>query len=324
MPAPEASKKCTDQEFIDAWKRLQSPTLVAKHFGYSAARVVQARRVNIQKQYGIILPVADTRSVYNSASIDDSRAVYRLRIDNGTIVIGSDFHVWPGELTTMQRAFVHFTKKLKPQAVICNGDVFDGATISRHPSIGWESKPSVRQELEAVGDFLGQLLKAAGGAKRIWTAGNHDLRFESRIAANLPEFAGVDGVHLKDRFPEWTPCWRVDINDDIVVKHRGKGGEHADWTNVKDAGKTMVTGHDHRANVTPYRDYRGIRWGVRCGYMGESPLDEQFVHYLEAGEPVWIPAFVVLTFVNGQLLWPELVTKHADGVVNWRGALFEV
>lgn len=316
----------TDSQFIAAYKELQSTKAVADHFGCTVANVCQRRR-RVEKEHGIVLPQFDKRPAYaKSATVDESRAIYRLRVDTGTVLIGSDFHVWPGQMTTMQRAFIAFAKRLKPTAVILNGDVFDGATISRHPSIGWESKPSVRQELEAVGDFLGSLEVAAGAAKRIWSAGNHDLRFESRIAANLPEFAGVDGVHLKDRFPQWVPCWRCDINDDVVVKHRGKGGVHADWNNVVNAGKTIITGHDHQANVTAFRDYRGIRWGVRCGYMGESPLDAQFVHYLEANEGgvTWIPAFVVLTFRDGKLLWPELVTKHEDGIVNWRGELIEV
>lgn len=317
-------KGITQEQIIEAYSRLQSTIKVARELGLS--KEVLSRRKNIiERDRGIILPVSDHRPAYNTARIDESRAIYKLQVDTGQVLIGSDFHVWPGEMTTMQRAFIAFAKKLKPSAIVLNGDVFDGATISRHPSIGWESKPSVRQELEAVGDFLGALQASAGSAKRIWSAGNHDLRFESRIAANLPEFSGVDGVHLKDRFPEWVPCWRCDINDDVIVKHRGQGGEHADWNNVMKAGKTIVTGHDHRANVTAYRDYRGVRWGVRCGYMGESPLDPQFVHYMEASETsAWIPAFVVLTFRDGKLLWPELVTKHDDGVVNWRGELIKV
>lgn len=313
----------TQDEFIRVYRELQSSSAVAKHFGMSLPNVAQRRR-HLEGQ-GIVLPQFDTRAKYARAEVDQERAVYKLQITDGAVLIGSDFHIWPGHRTTMQRAFIKFAKRLKPTAVILNGDVFDGATISRHPSIGWESKPSVRQELEAVGDWLGELLKACGNAKRIWSAGNHDLRFESRIAANLPEFAGVDGVHLKDRFPEWAPCWRCDINDDVVVKHRGQGGVHADWNNVMKAGKTIVTGHDHQATVRAYRDYRGVRWGVRCGYMGESPLDPQFVHYLEASEAMsWIPAFAVLTFRDGRLLWPELVTKHDDGEVQWRGEVVRV
>jgi hypothetical protein len=285
---------------------------------------VQERRRTIEAKRGIVLPVLDHRQIYNTAEVSHNNAVYRLRVDDGQVLIGSDIHVWPGVRTTMQRAFIQFAAKLKPAAVIVNGDVFDGASISRFPSIGWETKPSVRQELEAVSDFLGDLTVAAGAARRIWPLGNHDARFESRIAANMPEFAGVKGMHLKDHLPGWEPCWRCDINDDVVVKHRGVGGEHADWNNALKGGKTMVTGHDHRTGVVPYRDYTGLRWGVRCGYMGESQLDGQFVNYMEAAEPNWHPAFVVLTFRNGRLLWPELVTKHDDTSVEWRGTVVTV
>jgi hypothetical protein len=315
----------TDQEFIAAYRKLQSAYAVMRHFGISHA-AVWSRRKRIEKTHGVILPQNDKRKKYARGEVDHGNAVARLEIENGYVLIGSDIHVWPGDLTTTQRAFIHFAKRIKPVACILNGDVFDGASISRHPSIGWESKPTVKQELDAVQDFLGDLVIALGNSKRIWTAGNHDLRYESRIAAMLPEFKDVQGVHLKDHFNQWTPAWRVDINDDVVVKHRIAGGEHADHNNVVKSGKTTVTGHDHRLNVTPYRDYRGTRYGVRCGYMGESPLDSQFVHYLEAHETNWEPGFVLLTFRDGLLLWPEIVSKwqHADGVVQFRGELIEV
>ena len=318
-----SSPVCSEDEFIALFKNLQSTKAVADALGQDR-RIVQARRARLEKKLGIVLPLYDTRPAYNRAAVDHNKAIYKLQITDGAVLIGSDMHVWPGQRTTMQRAFVRFASMLKPVAVIANGDVFDGASISRFPSIGWEAKPTVKQELEAVSDFLGDVVKAAGTAKRIWNLGNHDARFESRIAAVAPEFAGVQGVHLKDHFDQWTPAWRTDINDDVVVKHRGVGGEHADWNNVLKSGKTFVTGHDHRAGVVPYSDYRGIRWGVRCGYMAESPGDSQFVNYMEASEPNWHPAFAVLTFRKGRLLQPEICWKFDDGVVQFRGELIDV
>src|SRR5690349_1509707 len=181
---------CSDDEFIALFKNLQSPTAVAKELGVTL-RAVQTRRDRLEKKTGIVLPQYDERPAYNRAGVDHNKAIYKLEVSDGSILIGSDFHVWPGTRTTMQRAFVEFAKLLRPVAVIANGDVFDGASISRFPSIGWESKPTVKQELEAVSDFLGDVVKAAGKAKRIWNLGNHDARFESRIAAVAPEFAGV-------------------------------------------------------------------------------------------------------------------------------------
>ena len=313
-----------DESFIAAYRQHQSAFKVAQHFGLSH-QAVYKRRLKVEKQYGIVLPQNDKRVKYARGEVSYNSAVFNLEVENGCVLIGSDIHVWPGALTVTQRAFIHFAKKLKPVACILNGDVFDGASISRFPSIGWESKPTVKAELEAVGDYLGELVKALGSALRLWTLGNHDARFEHRIANAVPEYAGVKGVHLRDHFDQWTPAWRVDINDDVVVKHRMAGGEHADWNNVVRGGKTTVTGHDHRLSVTPYRDYRGTRYGVRCGYMGESPLDPQFVHYLEASEPNWQPGFIVLSFADGHLLTPEMVAKadHADAV-QFRGELIHV
>lgn len=316
----------SDDQFVDLWNTFGSATKLAQHLGVNV-RGVNTRRRSIEGRRRIVLPtVDDRRPSYNHVIPRDHEAgaVATLRIDDGTILVGSDAHIWPGPLTTMQRAFLHFARKLRPTVVVANGDFFDGARVSRFPSIGWESRPSIRQELEAVADYMGELKKMAPGARRFWPLGNHDARFESRIANTMPEVEGIKGMHLKDHIPGWTPCWRLDVNDDIVIRHREHGGEHADWNNVVKGGKTIVTGHDHRTGVVPYRNYRGLHWGVRCGFLGDSPTDPQFVHYLEAREPNWHPAFVVLTFVGGRLLWPELVTRHDDDAVEFRGAVVRV
>lgn len=312
---------CTEEEFIQLYRALQSTQAIAKHLSISTT-AVQARRRRVEKKHGIILPLKDYRAAYNTA--ESSAAIAKLEISDGIIMVGSDAHIWPGHRSTMQRAFIKFAKRFKPAAIVANGDFFDGASISRHASIGWESRPSVAQELEAVQDYMGDLAQASPGSKRIWPLGNHDMRFEAKIANTLPELAKVEGVHLKDHFPQWLPCWRLDVNDDIVIRHRELGGEHADFRNVVTTGKTVVTGHDHRANVTAYRNYSGQHWGVRCGFMADSSLDSQFVHYLEAREPNWNPAFVFLTFKDRRMLWPELVNKFDDDHVEFRGEVIAV
>lgn len=312
----------TDEQFIALFKELQSPALVAKALGLSV-NAERERRRRIEAKYGVVLPVNDHRKKYNTV-LTENRSVAKYEISDGIVIVGSDIHVWPGPLTTMQRGFIQLIKRLKPAAVVLNGDVCDFARISRFGTIGWESRPSVREELDAVAAFLEQVEKAAKGARRFWPLGNHDLRFESKIANAIPELAKVDGVHLKDHFPSWIPCWRLDINDDVIIRHRELGGEHADFRNVQTAGVTIVTGHDHRANVTPYTSYRGTRWGVRTGYMAEESSDPQFVHYLEARAPNWQPAFGVLTFRRGRLMWPELCVKHDENEIAFRGEIISV
>jgi len=130
----------------------------------------------------------------------------QITVPNGTVLIGSDGHYWPGPASTAHRAFVAFIKELKPKAVIYNGDSFDGARISRHPPIGWESRPTVIDEIEACRERLGEIEASAGRARKIHTLGNHDGRFETRLAQVAPEFARIKGFHLKDHFPRWEPC----------------------------------------------------------------------------------------------------------------------
>jgi hypothetical protein len=314
--------KATEEEFISAYRELQSTTLVAQRFGLTPGRTKQRKRF-LEQKHGITLPIYDKRAAYNTAEIQQ-KEVAKLSITDGCVLIGSDIHIWPNHRTTMQQAFIHFAKTLKPAAIILNGDVADFPSISRHPAINWEKIPTVQEEIAAIRDWLEELIKASPNSRRIWAAGNHDLRFESRIANVLPQAAGIDGMHLKNHFPGWQPCWRVDVNDDIVVRHREYGGEHAGFANVVRSGVTMVTGHDHRLGVVPYTDYKGTRYGVRTGFMCDSPMDPQFVSYLEARMPNWLAGFAVLTFVNGRLLMPEICKKWSDNEVEFRGGIVRV
>ena len=311
-------QKCTDEEFIAAFRELQSTKAVAARFNM-AREAVQRRRRRVEARAGIILPLYDTRPKYNTASIDQ-KAIATLQVKDGTVLIGSDIHLWPGERTTAQRAFLSFAKYLKPFAVVLNGDVLDAASNNRHPSIGWENKPLVQQELETVADYLDDLLKASPNSKRFWCAGNHDLNFESRLANLVPEYRGVKGLHLKDHFPAWHPCWRMDINENVVIKHRWANGIHAVYNNTLRSGKTLVTGHLHSLKVTPWTDYNGTRFGVDCGTLAE-PYADQFIRYTEANPVNWRSGFVLLTFKNGKLLWPEIASKFDDDHVEFRGEL---
>lgn len=207
------------------------------------------------------------------------------------------------------RGFIRFCKELKPAAVILNGDVLDFPQISRHPPIGWTKLPSVQEEVEAAQDVLAKIEKITFKTRKIWTLGNHDSRFETRIATIAPEFAKVAGTSLVDHFPNWEPCWSAWINDNTVVKHRFKGGDHAPFNNAIKSGKHMITGHLHSAKVIPWSDYNGTRYGVDGGCLAE-PEAKAFVDYTEDNPKNWRSGFVVLTYCEGELLPPELVLCH--------------
>jgi hypothetical protein len=315
-----ATSKCADADFIRMFEEMGAAKL-AKHLNVGVRRVYRRREVletKIERQ--IKSGVAGGRV---TRLAEDHPARLPLEIKDGCVLIGSDAHYWPGIITTAHRAFVHFASELRPKAIVMNGDVLDGASISRHPPIGWEDRPKLVDEIEACKERLYEIQRAAPAAERIWTLGNHDGRFETRLATVAPEYAKVHGVHLKDSFPKWRPCWATWINNEVVVKHRWKGGIHATHNNTVGSGKSMVTGHLHSLKVTPYSDYNGTRYGVDTGTLAEAG-GPQFIDYCEDNPVNWRSGFVVLSFRGGRLLWPEVVHVLDADHVEFRGQVYAV
>jgi hypothetical protein len=251
----------------------------------------------------------------------------QLGILNGVGIVFSDAHYWPGIITTAHKGLLWAIKEFKPSFVICNGDALDGASISRFSPSGVAGKePSLIEELKACQERLGEVEEAAKEArhnvKLVYTWGNHDARFNARLAANAPEFAETYGFKLEDHFPTWEFCMTCWATDDVVIKHRFKGGVHATHNNTVGAGKTIVTGHLHSLKVTPYSDYNGNRFGVDTGTLAE-PYGPQF-SYGEDNPLNHRSGFAILTFKDGKLLWPELVHKWDDGQVEFRGQIINV
>jgi hypothetical protein len=323
MPVPAIS----DQEFMELWKLHKSAAAVADVIGVSRQAVFRRRR-RLEKKYDQPMKAADQTRAHNWISTaHEHSARHHLGIENGTVIVFSDAHFWPGIRTTAFKGLLWAIKELKPKAVINGGDAFDGAAISRFPRVGWDSKPSVIEELKACEMYLGEIddeaKRAYSKAKLIWALGNHDARFENRLANTVPEFMHVGGFKLKDHFPDWIPCWSCWPTEDVVVKHRMKGGVHATHNNTVNSGKSIVTGHLHSLKVTPFSDYNGERFGVDTGTLAE-PAGPQFVDYLEDNPTNWRSGFSVLTFHNSRLLWPELVHAMAPGFIQFRGQVIDV
>ena len=321
MPAP----KITDAEFIELWKTLGSATKIAREIDIDVSNVHQRRR-NIELKYKIQLMAEDKSrgGRFNHLQTAHNHAArHQLGIENGVVIVFSDAHFWPGIRTTAFKGLLWAIREFKPKAIINNGDAFDGASISRFPRIGWTTKPSIIQELKACEASLGEIEEEAGRAKLIWTLGNHDSRFENRLAANAAEFEGVKGFSLRDHFPSWTSCWACWPSEEVCVKHRYKGGIHATHNNTVNSGVSIVTGHLHSLKVTPFSDYNGARFGVDTGTLA-NPTGPQFSDYLEDNPTNWRSGFAILTFFNGRLLWPELVHDFGDGCVEFRGEVIDV
>lgn len=316
--------RVSEEEFIAIWHKLQSVAAVAKAINVSV-RNVHERRRNIERKRGIMLASIDKRSPDVKVTIPGDGVRTVMDIENGLILVASDCHYWPGVVSTAHRAFVKLIERLRPQVIILNGDAFDGASISRHDPIGWQATPTVKQELEAVTERLTEIEKVAKGAKLHWTWGNHDLRFNTRLAAQVGStWEGVQGFNLKDHFPLWNFSMSIMVNGALMIKHRWHNGVHALWNNVMKSGVSMCTGHLHALGTRSYTDYNGTRYAIDTGTLAE-PTGEQFT-YMEDSPANHRSGFAVLTMKGGRLMPPEIceVISEDEGLVFFRGEVIKV
>ena len=105
-------------------------------------------------------------------------------VNDGCVIVGGDLHLWPGEVPLMWQAFCAVAHKLRPQAIVLNGDMIDGARVSRHGSVLGAGAPKIDEEIDALSDAMRMLPHAT---HQIWPIGNHDQRVNNYLANAAPE-----------------------------------------------------------------------------------------------------------------------------------------
>jgi hypothetical protein len=318
-----AQPVCSEKEFIELFKLHRSPKIVAEILKVSE-RSVHSRKKRLERLFEMTLESNDNRG-RPKFTIPENKVRCEYELKDGIILVGSDCHYNPDYISTAHKAFVYFTKQLKPNMIVLNGDLFDFAQISQHHRIGFQHHPTVQQELEEVQNRLGDIEKVRpAGCILHRTIGNHDLRFDGKLSNVLPQYEGVKGMCLDDHLPHWSSSWSVVVNGNTMIKHRWHNGIHAVYNNILKGGMSMVTGHLHSLKVTPWTNYRGDLYGVDTGMMA-AVKDDQFLYH-EDSSVNWRAGFAVLTYINGHLMPPELVQviNEDEGLVFFRGELHEI
>lgn len=321
--------KVSDAEFLKAWDQHQSPVKVSAQLGLGV-RSVMARRRSIEAKHGVVLGVINQSGGSSTPSEDAimvmaaRRDVNRLEIENGTILIGSDAHYSPGHIPVAHKAFCNLIADMGSQvkAVVLNGDILDGGSISRHDRIRWKQTPTVKQELEAVQDRLGEIERIVKpGTKLMRTYGNHCARFETRLANMVPQYEGIAGFLLRDHLPLWADSERIDVNGDLVIIHDWHAGVHSGWNDVLKGGCHVATGHTHELGAKAHRGFKDTHYGIKTGMLADEFQDE---FSYRQGKPGfnWQSGFAVLTWVDGMLLHPEFASVRDDGHCYFRGRLY--
>lgn len=318
MALPLISESEFIRQWLEAKENNKSAAKLAKDLGY-CRRDLLARRRRIEQSYG---PLPTLGSAPNALKLP-TESTYQITHEHEyTVLVFSDAHWWPNVESPATWIMLEILQHIQPDIVVGNGDLLDGASISRHPRIGFDFIPSLADELTTVKTWLDLIREASGKAELIRTIGNHCIRFESFLANNAGQYEGITGTSLDDHFSEWESAWAVTLNDHCIIKHRWRGGRFAAANNTLHAGISTVTGHTHRLKADPYTDYRGTRWGCECGTLA-SPHGPQFA-YTESNPLDWQCGFLILHCdQSGIIGQPERVfvedNKARWGGKTWRG-----
>ena len=296
MPTPKTL--AAHNEFATIWLEYAAKgatvSKIAAHFGLSE-RNTYLRRDRAQAALGIELPAPrDNRNALHPRLDHLS-----LEIPNCRVLVGSDWHIWPGYRSRAEEAWFHVLRTETFDVVVLNGDVTDQPQVSRHgPSMSIPS-PRLQDEIAEAQVRVAEVAKLARkrnkAVRLIWIFGNHDIRMWRYIALNAPELGEM--LTFEQRFPEWEFTVSADINGGVCwLKHRWHGGIHAAYNNVLRAGGTIVTGDTHRLSQTRWGDFQGVKYGIETGMLGD-PRGPQFT-YTDNNPVNWCPGFAELVITD--------------------------
>lgn len=301
--------------FIRIWGKAHgSPSKVAKLMGLPQATVYRKRR-ELAKQ-GIVLKTTPLiNNSYKHGWVSSSQPYpleITLSIGTGKILCISDAHYWPGMISTAHLAAVEYAKQEQPDIIAVMGDMFDGATVSRHPPLGWEKLPRVIDELDACRERISEFERAAPEAQRVWHLGNHDARFDRCLASNANQYEGIEGFSIKDYFKTWQFTYMSKVNNALGLRHRPvAGGVHSAYNSAMKYGMSYAHGHLHQLKVTPVDNAYGRIWGVDCGHLAD-PAGPQFA-YREGLTIGACSGFAVLSFYEGHMVDAEICHVNEIG-----------
>lgn len=310
--------KVNDEQFLAAVESSRTWPEVCTHLGVADLRSVMYRRRRFEAQYGVKLSPGKAASKHEW----HPKAFQHTGEKPYDALLFGDSHVWPGQYETPAfKALLLVAKEIRPSVCVDMGDSIDGATVSRFPRIGWEKRPSLKEELDANREFRGRIDAALPrDCRKIWLLGNHDLRWMGKLSNSVPEFEGVEGFDLTTMFPGWNFAKSLVLNDTLLCLHRFGSGLHAGYGNTLRAGVSIATGHDHKLEARAITDFRGLRFGCRTGTLADI-YGPQF-EYTENQPVDWCQGFLVV-HIDGSTIWPEPVVVARESF-RFRGKTYQL
>jgi hypothetical protein len=230
-------------------------------------------------------------------------------------------------------AFLQVVKDLKPDGVLLNGDILEGAEVSRFPKIpGW-TRP-FQEELDFVRLMFGQLRAVGHEGDIFYTGGNHGVdRLASYLTQVSPALSGLRTLridkllgldeHRVTILQGGTIASPAGTEDDkpgflmfghYRVHHGTILGQHPAAGELRSAGRSGQSGHVHRASVaygTTERD-EALSWmSTPCGCRHEAARA-----YIRGSNTGWQRGFgLARIFADGGVDQHPVVVQKGEIIV---------
>jgi hypothetical protein len=185
--------KALSRNFFRVHARI-AESVWSRHFGTWQEAKRQAGVLLTRHQHRMELDVAKHASVdsFRQMNIDKSGWEDKYLRPNKarfqTMLIGSDIHDKDCDLL-WRRTFLDTAKRVQPEKIILNGDVYDAPEFGKYPvdPREWD----VVGRIKWVHQFLADLRKVAPNAEITLVAGNHEDRLLRHLAEASPAMRAV-------------------------------------------------------------------------------------------------------------------------------------
>jgi len=187
---------------------------------------------------------------------------------------------------------------LKPDVVVNIGDLSDQAGVSRfNEGTADEVLIGLKEENIYVQKYWQKVDKVFPNARKIWTLGNHDIRYRDYLSKKAPALLEIVtpevmwktdtyGVELYEYAgPPQVKMNEVYVHHGIAVsKHSGESAKQ----NLESLGVSLISGHTHRAGSV-YKTYeleartlQGHEIGHLCNPKSEGFLYSHIHNWQQA------------------------------------------
>lgn len=204
------------------------------------------------------------------------------------IIIFGDVHL--EQQTLIDPSYILFKKvvsSLKPDRIICLGDLMDCSYISRFSEgiAGEQEGKRLKADFEIFKNEM-QWLKKHSKQKPIFLEGNHEIRLNKYLDKN-PILKGLFCLedYAKEVDVEYIPLENqpYQLYNDLYITHGICFGTHFCKTMVNKVGNSIIAGHTHRTQLhsISYPDGRVIT-GYGIGTLG--PVNPDYTAGLRVTE----------------------------------------